>query len=89
MDKHDKLTTLTTVNDEMHASVIVTTLNDKGIKAKATGGFTAGFRAEAPGYVDVVVSEKDLTEAKRILESIDFENEAVDWSDVDVGNADS
>jgi hypothetical protein len=84
MDKHDKLVTLVRLDNEMSASVVVAKLGESGIKATATGGFVAGFRAEAPGYVDVVVSEKDLAVARKILKSIEF-GERIDWSQVDVG----
>ncbi len=88
MDKHDKLHTLTRVNDEMQASLVVAALQECGIKATATGGFTAGFRAEAPGMVNVVISEKDLAKATKILESIELETDTIDWSRVDVGRCD-
>lgn len=84
IDDKTKLKTLTQVNDEANASIIVSVLTDAGIKATLTGVFTAGFRAEAPGYVSVVVSEKDLAKAKKILQSIELET-PVDWSQVDVG----
>ena len=84
IDDKTKLKTLTQVDDEPQGAIIVAVLADAGIKATLTGVFTAGFRAEAPGYVSVVVSEKDLPKAKKILESIDLET-PVDWSKVDVG----
>ncbi|MGI9517221.1 MAG: putative signal transducing protein [Pirellulaceae bacterium] len=84
IDDKTKLKTLTRVDDEANGSIIVSVLKDAGIKATLTGVFTAGFRAEAPGYVSVVVSEKDLAKAKKILQSIELET-PVDWSKVDVG----
>ena len=84
MQPTTKLKTLTSVNDETHGSIIVSVLADAGIKATLTGVFTAGFRAEAPGYVDVVVSEKDFVKAEKILKSIDLEG-PLDWTQVDVG----
>lgn len=84
MDHDTRLKTLTQVNDEATGSIIVGVLADSGIKATLTGVFTAGFKAEAPGYVSVVVSEKDLPKAKKILSSIDLDV-PVDWSKVDVG----
>ena len=79
-----KLKTLIKVEDEMSGSIIVGVLADAGIKATLTGVFTAGFKTEAPGLVSVVVSEKDLAKAEKILKSIDLEA-PVDWSQVDVG----
>ncbi len=84
MNKHDKLVTLVRMNDEMSASIIVSALTESGIAAMMTGGAVAGFRAEAPGYVNVVISEKDLATALKILNSMEFEDE-IDWSRIDVG----
>ncbi len=88
MDNQDKLITLVRINDEIQASLVVAALAESGILATATGGFTAGFRAEAPGYVDVVVSDKDLPRARQVLASIEMEQQPVDWSQVDVGRPD-
>lgn len=85
MDNDDKLVSLIQVNNEVEASVIVATLKEHGIPATATGGFTAGFRAEAPGYVDVMVNQQNLPEARRILETEVQEDRQIDWSEVDVG----
>ena len=52
---------------ETEASMLVTVLADEGIKAVATSGFTAGFRAEAPGWVSVQTLESDAAKAKEIL----------------------
>lgn len=84
MDNEHKLETLIRVADEVKSSVIVNMLADNGIKATSTGGFTAGFRAEAPGDISVVVSEKDLPIAKKLLEEMKLD-ESVDWSKVDIG----
>lgn len=84
MDNPNQLKTLTQVNDEAHGSLIVGVLQDAGIKATLTGVYTAGFRAEAPGYVSVVVNEKDLAQATRILQAMEQEA-PVDWTQVDVG----
>ena len=84
MEHQDRLLTLIRVNDEMHGSVLVSLLAESGIKATCTGVYTAGFRAEAPGYVDVVISEKDFTRARKLIEGVELE-ESVDWSTVDVG----
>jgi len=85
MNQTTKLKTLTKVADEMSGSIIVGVLADAGIKATLTGVFTAGFKTEAPGLVSVIVSEKDLAKAQKILESIDLDI-PVDWSNVDVGD---
>ena len=84
MDIHDKLVALVKVPNEVDGSMVVAALEESGVKATLTGVFTAGFRAEAPGDVSVMVSEKDLAVAQKILKSIDLEA-PVDWSAVDVG----
>lgn len=78
-----KLVTLTKVNDEIHGNLILTALEANGVKATLTGVFSAGFRAEAPGYVSVVVKQRDFEKAKEILKELE---EPIDWSKVDVGD---
>ena len=55
---------------EVGAAVVVAALKDVGIRAVATGGFTAGFRAEAPGNVCVQTLERDAAWAREILSEI-------------------
>ena len=50
-----------------------------------SGVNTASFRAEAPGWVEVLVAEQDLAEAQAVLEEVRAEQANVDWSQVDVG----
>jgi hypothetical protein len=76
---------LATVSTEVEAAAITTLLGANGIRALATGGYTADFRAEAPGTVQVIVRQEDLAEARRLLES-SGEHGSIDWSDVDVGD---
>lgn len=58
---------LATFSSELDASAIVNLLEEHGVKALAVGGFTAGFKAEAPGFVDVMVLEGDLDAASGVL----------------------
>lgn len=81
----EHLARLTSVPSDMEASVIVAALSEEGIDATATGGYTAGFKAEAPGVVDVMVAEMDLPVAKNTLAKLMEENAEIDWSKVDVG----
>lgn len=67
----DNPVTLTTVPTDLEARMIASTLNANGVEAQVTGEFTAGFRAEAPGQVRVVVRSEDLVRAKEILASIE------------------
>ncbi len=46
---------LVEVQDDFEAGAVITALRERGVEASAVGGFTAGFIAEAPGYVQVVV----------------------------------
>jgi hypothetical protein len=70
----------------MEAGIIVAALEQEGIKATTAGEATAGFRAEAPGWVQVLVAEADLRRAQAILEDVRHNHsDEVDWSTVDVG----
>lgn len=53
--------------NDVEAAAVVTALEAHGISATATGGFTAGFRAEAPGSVNVVVRRCDMPRARSVL----------------------
>ena len=81
----DKPVVLTSVANDMMAAPILAALEAAGIRAESTGGFTADFRAEAPGTVRILVRESNLSTARQILESLDDESTEVDWSQVDVG----
>lgn len=76
---------LTSAPTEMEASIIVAGLEAEGIQAVMSGEFTAGFRAEAPGWVQILVHDADLPRAKQILEDVKRHNDHIDWSQVDVG----
>lgn len=80
-----KLVTVAERPDEMSASILVTVLKDAGIRAVATGGFTSGFRAEAPGMVKVQTFEIDAERAKEIIAEIKIEwpDELSDTLDTD------
>ncbi len=58
---------VTRVPTDFEAAVIVSALEAAGIKAMAVGGPTAGFRAEAPGDVAVVVPEDEAERADAVL----------------------
>jgi hypothetical protein len=69
-ENHDRLEVLSRVANDVEASLIVQRLADYGITASAVGGFTSGFRAEAPGDVAILVKQDDLARAKSVLASI-------------------
>lgn len=81
----DRLEVLKSYANEMEAAPIVAALEAAGIQAKTMGGFTAGFRAEAPGDVQVIVRSEDLQRAKELLAEIEKDQTEIDWSQVDVG----
>ena len=70
---------------EVGAAPVVLALEEAGISAIATGGFTTEFMAEAPGEVRVLVAERDLPQAKEVLKVLREEMDHIDWSQVDVG----
>ncbi|WP_182864934.1 putative signal transducing protein [Rhodopirellula sp. JC639] len=65
-----KLVTVAERADELSASVVVSVLEDAGIRAVATGGFTSGFRAEAPGMVKIKTFEQDADRARQVIAEI-------------------
>lgn len=62
-----KLVTVAERPDDLSASILISLLQEEGIRAMATGGFTSGFRAEAPGMVAVKTIESDAERAKQII----------------------
>ena len=84
----DHLARLTSVRTELEAGVIVDGLESRGIPATMAGVYTANFRAEAPGWVEVLVAEDDLSKAESLLDEVRQEHGDVDWSQVDVGEPD-
>ena len=59
--------TLLSVANEIEAAAIVGYLEQCGIKAFAAGGYTAGFKAEAPGDVKILVRQADLDRARQAM----------------------
>ena len=66
-DPDNQVETLVQVASAMEAAMIVSVLAGEEIDATTAGDFTAGFRAEAPGVVSVLVRKKDLEHAQGIL----------------------
>lgn len=67
IDPNENLETVAERSGEAAASMLVNVLADAGIRAIAVGGFTAGFRAEAPGWVQVKTFEHDAVRAREII----------------------
>lgn len=76
---------LTSVTSDIEAAAIVAALSAQGIEASTTGDFTAGFRAEAPGDINVIVRQQDLVRALQIFNHLKEAGD-LDWSQVDVGD---
>ena len=77
---------LARVLNEMDAQPIVAALDAAKIPATMTGGFTAGFIAEAPGDIQIRVFQHDLDAANKILEQFEIDTDEIDWNQVDVGD---
>lgn len=63
----DKPVTVAVTADQMEAAMIASMLADHGIEARTVGDFTAGFRAEAPGGVSVLVHSRDEPRAREAI----------------------
>jgi len=59
--------TLLTVANDMEAAIVVGALADQKVDAMIVGGFTAGFIAEAPGQVNILVRQQDLSRSREVL----------------------
>ena len=71
--------------NELEAGVIVAALEEAGIKSTMSGYYTSGFRAEAPGQVQILVAQEDKARAREVIRLGEENKEDVDWSQVDVG----
>lgn len=78
---------LTAVATDVEAAALLTALAAYGIIANRTGGFTAGFRTEAPGGIQIWVASEDVEEAMAAYREIQSNCDPIDWSKVDVGVA--
>lgn len=76
--------TLLSVSTEFEATAIANALSEQGIEALTVGGYTAGFQAEAPGSVAVVVKQSDFNRARDALTEVRQQEGEIDWSKVNV-----
>lgn len=81
----DNILTLAFFPTEVEATMIADELKREGIQAEPAGILTAGFRAEAPGRVKVLVHQSDFEKAKTLLDEYIHSRENIDWSQVDLG----
>ena len=84
----DDPTVITSVETEIEASLLIEALSEEGIKAASAGQLTSGFRAEAPGKVNVLVHIKDYDRAKAAVEAFNKEHFEIDWNAVDFEHVD-
>jgi hypothetical protein len=75
---------LLSVANEIEAAAMVNALAELGVEAFAAGGYTSGFKAEAPGDVAVMVKQANLDRAKQALAEIRQQQGHIDWDNVDV-----
>lgn len=68
----DSPVVLRRVPTEVEANAIVAALAAEQVEAMTTGGFVAGFRAEAPGDLEVRVRRGDLEKANALLAKLDI-----------------
>jgi hypothetical protein len=73
--------------NEIEAAAMTSALAEYGIETFAAGGYTSGFKAEAPGNVDILVKHADLDRAREALAEIRLQQSEIDWSKVDVMEA--
>ncbi len=71
---------------EFTATLAKQALEAEGIPCQLLGIHTAGFRAEAPGMVKLMVPAVREAEARAVLEDFDAEPHEQDWSG-DAGDA--
>ncbi len=81
---NEKLKKLTTVTSEYEAAAIVSALEAEGIRGESVGGYTAGFRAESPGGVTVLVAGRRSRTGQGRPEELRAHGAGVDWDKVDV-----
>jgi hypothetical protein len=65
--KNQRTVVVARIPSEPEGALIVAQLKNAGIQAELVGGLTSGFRAEAPGEVEVIVLEEDAERAFKLL----------------------
>jgi len=62
---------LTSCANEAEAALLVAALEARGVEARPLGALTSGFRAEAPGGVQIFVRRSDIQRARQTLAEIE------------------
>lgn len=83
----EQLVTLLTATSEFAANAIVVVLEDAGIPARAFGSVQGGLGWANFGFCStpVQVQQKDLEQARRVLDQAKQDSIDIDWDNVDVG----
>jgi len=63
----DETVTVAQYDSELEAGFAQSLLEENGIECRTVGGPTAGFRAEAPGKVRLLVHARDAERAEAVL----------------------
>ncbi len=84
---NEEVVLLAAVPTEMEAAVIKSALADEGVRVVYNGETIAGFRAEAPAMVRVLVARSDYDRAQKLIATLSHEGAdgEIDWKNVDVG----
>ena len=83
---HAEPVELTITTTEFEAETIVQALRHQGIVAASMGGALAGFRADTPTFVRVMVPRAQLAHARSALRAIKADSVDIDWDQIDVGD---
>jgi hypothetical protein len=75
---------LVSTPNEVEAALIVDTLVAHGIRATMAGAYAAGFHAEAPGEVRILVNAADARQAWKVLTEIQGVSGEFDGDPIDI-----
>lgn len=87
MQDNEEPVILADLNSETEAAMIVAALAEEGIEAFKSGGPVSDFKVGVPGHVQVLVRPEDLDRAREAFAHLKDEQGEIDWSQVDVGQA--
>lgn len=75
---HPEPVTVAQYATEIQATFAANMLREAGIRCELLGGASSGFKAESPGYVRLLVSQRDQDRARELLEDFDAQKAADD-----------
>lgn len=87
MQDNEEPVILADLNSETEAAMIVAALAEEGIEAFKAGGPVSDFKVGVPGHVQVLVRPEDLGRAREAFAHLKDEQGEIDWSQIDVGQA--